>query len=166
MNKINGNEEFRTPILLLFLFSMLFVFEVLEVVKNIEAYGSIILSEPILFADDLFETITRICWFLIPFALLFGALKEKNLFLKLTYSLGSIPLFLTNPVINNLGFKSLYGIKIFIIFSVIMLLMKYLINTTDLYKRALREENKTDNQAAQKGQPGHSAFEHSGENDH
>ena len=145
MKNITGDEEFGTTIILLFLFSMLFVSEAREVVKNIETHGSIILSEPILFTGNLFETLTRFFWFFIPVAMLLGGIKEKDLFLKLTYFLGSIPLFLTTPVINKLGFKSLYVIKVLIMFAVLMCLIKYLINTTDLYKKALKKRGGTDN---------------------
>ncbi len=145
MKKITGDEDFGTPIFLFFLFSMLFVSEAREIVKNLETHGSIILSEPILFTDNIFETLTRFCWFFIPIAILLAATKEKDLFLKLTYFLGSVPLFLTTPVINKLGFKSLYVIKVLIMFTVIMCVMKYLINTTELYKKALKDKKQTDN---------------------
>jgi len=126
---------------------MLFIYEAREVVTNIETYGSILLSEPILFTDNLFETITRFCWFLIPLAILLGVIKEKDLFLKLIYFMGSIPLFLTTPVINKLGFKSLYVIKLLIMFAVLMCLIKYLINTMELYKKALNQMKNKDNQS-------------------
>jgi len=145
LKKITGNEDFGTPILLLFFFSMLFVYEVREVLINIETHGSIILSEPILFTDNLFETFTRFCWFLIPLAILLCVIKEKDLFLKLIYFLGSIPLFLTTPIINKIGFKSLYVIKLLIMFAVLMCLIKYLISTMELYKKALNQMNKIDN---------------------
>jgi len=148
LKKITGDEDFGTPIFLLFFFSMIFVLEAVGIMKNIEACGSIMLSEPILFTGNIFETLTRFCWFFIPVAILLAAIKEKDLFLKLTYSLGSIPLILTTPVINRLGFKSLYVIKVLIVFAVIMCAMKYLLNTTELYKKALKEKEEADNQAA------------------
>ena len=148
MKKITGDEDFGTPIFFLFLFSILFVFEAAEIMKNIEAYGSIILSKPILFTDNIFVTLTRFCWFFIPVAILLAAIKQKDLFLKLTYFLGSVPLVLTTPVINKLGFKSLYVIKVLIMFAVIMCVMRYLLNTTELYKKALKEKEEADNQAA------------------
>jgi hypothetical protein len=84
--------------------------------------------------------------FFIPAAVLLAAINQKELFLKLTYFLGSIPLVLTTPVIKKIGFKSLYAVKLLIIFAVIVFLMKYLFNTTSLYKKALKEQ--TDNEAA------------------
>ena len=78
MKKITGDEDFGTPIFFLILFSMLYVSEATEIIKNIEAHGSIILSEPILFTDNIFQTITRFCFFFIPIAILFAATKETN----------------------------------------------------------------------------------------
>lgn len=147
MRKITGEEDFETPIFFLFFFSILFVSEAVEIMKNTEACGSIMLSEPILFTNNRFETLNRFCWFFIPIAILLAAIKEKDLFLKLTYFLGSVPLFLTTPVINNLGFKSLHLIKVLIMFAVIICVMKYLFNTTALYKKALKEMEQTDNNA-------------------
>jgi hypothetical protein len=146
LKRITGNENFGVPIILLFFFSMLFISEATELVKSINAHGSIILSEPILFTNNAFETITRFCWFIIPFGIILVAIKENDLLLKLTYFLASLPLFLTAPVINKIGFKSIYVIKTLIIFAVIMCIMRYLINTTELYKKALKNIKETDNQ--------------------
>ena len=148
MKKITGDEDFETPIILLMFFSMLFISEANGIMKNIEAHGSIILSEPILFADNLFGTLARFSWFFIPVGILLVAIKEKDLLLKLTYFLGSIPLFLTTPVIQEFGFKSLYAIKVLILFCVMMFLGKYLINTANLYKKVLKEIEQTDNNSA------------------
>ena len=147
MKKITGDEDFGTPIFFLFFFSMLLVSEISEIMKNIEAHGSIILSMPILFTDNIFETLSRFCWFFIPAGIFLAALKERDLFLKLTYFLGSIPLVLTTPVINKLGFKSLYVIKVLIMFAVIMCVTKYLFKTTELYKKAFKKIKETDNKS-------------------
>ncbi len=118
--------------------------ETVEIMKNIGEHGSIILSKPILFTGNIFETINRFIWlFFLPLTILFSAIKEKDLLLKLTYLLSTIPFILTTPMINKLGFKSLYVIKIIIIFAVIMCLMKYLTNKTGQYKKVFKE--KTDN---------------------
>lgn len=130
------------------MYSMLWIYEVVGLTEKLNAYGSIVLTEPILFADNVFETIGNFCWFLMPTAIFFAALGQKQLFLKLTYLFGTLPLILTAPIINKLGYKSLYVIKLLITFAVIGCLMKYLINTTDLYKKALKQKTKTDNQAA------------------
>ena len=148
MKKITGDEDFRTPICFLVVFSMLFVTESVEIVKNIDAHGSIMLSEPILFTNNIFKTIIRFCWFSIAVILLLTAVKEEAIILKFTYSLGSLPFILIPPVINKTGFKSLYAIKFIIISIVIMTLMRYLINTTELYKKALKDKEQTNNKSA------------------
>lgn len=148
MKKITGNEDFGTPIIFLFLFSMLLVPEAQEIMKNIESHGSVILTEPILFTDNIFETLSRFCWFFVPTVIFITAIKEQNLFLKATYFLAAVPLVLTTQVINKFGFKGLYVIKVLIIFVVIMCLMKYLANTAELYKKALKAKTQTDDNVA------------------
>gem|GEM_PF-6022253 len=54
--------------------------------------------------------------------------------------MGAVSLFFTTPVINRLGFKSLYVIKVLVMFTVILCVMKYLINTTEQYKKALKDK--------------------------
>ena len=151
MKKITGDEDFGTPILLLFLFSMLYVSEMGELMKNLESHGSIIITEPILFADNIFKTLGNFCWFLVPTAIVVAAIREKHLFLRFTYFLGSVSLFLTAPVINKLGFKSLYVVKVLLIFVVTMCLLKYLFKTTEMYKRALKQKDEVANHAASDG---------------
>ncbi len=145
MKTITGKEDFKTPVILLFLFSMLFAVETRDLANNLNIYGSIILNEPIIFSKNIFDSIFRIGWFVIPITLIIAAIIEKNIFLKITYSLGSAPLILTTSVINKFGFKSLYYIKMLLLFIVSILIMRYLIDTTKLYKRALTEIQETDN---------------------
>ena len=148
LNKITGEEDFENPIFLLFLFSMMFVWEAYRIIDNLNTHESIILSEPVLFTDSILSTTLHFCWFLIPACIFYYAIKERHIFLKLTYILGTLPLIFTAPLINKLGYTSLYFIKILLIFAVIMCLMKYLINTMDLYKEALNQMKKTDNRVA------------------
>lgn len=143
-NKISGDEDFRTPILFLFMYSMLWVYGLVGIAEKLNAYGSIVINEPILFADNVFETIGNFCWFLLPAAIFFTAIYQKQLLLKFTYLFGILPLVLTDPVINKIGYKSLYIVKLFVTLAVIFFLMKYLINTTDLYKKALKHGTKAD----------------------
>ena len=145
MKKITGDEDFINPILLLFFYSMLIVGNTSELRENLEAHGSIILDEPILFTDNVFETLTRFCWFFIPAVILVMAIRERDPFLRLTYFLGSVPLVLTGPIINELGLKSLYVVKVLIILAVIMCLIRYLIYTTELYKKVLKQKQEKDN---------------------
>jgi len=145
LKRITGKEDFITPVTLLFFYSMLFAVETMELTKNIDSYGSIILNEPIIFSKNIFDTIFRISWFFIPFTIIIAAIIEKTTYLKITYSFGVMPLVLTTSVINKFGFKSVYYIKILALFIVAVLLMKYLISTTKLYKEALKEIKETDN---------------------
>ncbi len=124
---------------------MLFAIETKELANNLDSYGSIILNEPIIFSKNIFDTIFRISWFVIPFTLIIAALIEKNIFLKITFSLGAAPLILTTSVINQFGFKSLYYAKTLLLFIVAILLMRYLIDTAKLYQKALTEMQETDN---------------------
>lgn len=146
MKDITGEEDFITPITLLFMFSMLFIGEAMELTKNLEAHGSMILAEPVLCTDSVLETLSRFVWFLIPAAIVFAAIKENDLLLKIAYLFGAASLALTNPLINKLGFKILYFIKILIIFAVIMFLIKYLISKTNQYKQYFKE--RADNMSA------------------
>ena len=145
MKRITGKEDFKAPVILLFLFSMLFAAETKELANNLDSYGSIILNEPIIFSKNIFDTIFRISWFVIPFTLIIAAIIEKNIFLKITFSLGAAPLILTTSVINQFGFKSLYYAKTLLLFIVAILLMRYLIDTAKLYQIALTEIQETDN---------------------
>ena len=78
----------------------------------------------------------------------FAEISVTNNWLKKDWPIRCVPLILTPPIINKLGYKSLYVIKLFVMFVVIMCLMKYLINTADLHKKALKQMTITDNQAA------------------
>jgi len=147
LKEITGDEDFGTPIFFLFFFSMLFVSEATALMKNLNLHGSIILTKPILFSDNFFETLGNFCWFFLPASIFLSALIQKQIYLKITYSIGAFPLVLTSPVISKLGYKSLYVVNVIILFVVIMCLMKYLINTTELYKKALKQKKETDNQA-------------------
>ena len=123
------------------MYSMFWVAEVMGLVENLNSFGSVILTKPILLADNTLETIGNLCWFSMPVAIAFKAFAQTQLFLKITYLLGTLPFVLTSAVIDKLGFKSLYVIKVLIMFAVLMCLMKYLINTTDLYKKVLKEKD-------------------------
>lgn len=127
------------------MFSMLLVLEVQGLMENLATHGSVMLIKSILFSENIFETISNVSYFIMPAAVFWAALSQKQRFLKFTYLLGTLPLLFTAPIINKLGYKSLYVLKIFIIFAVILCLMKYLLNTTELYKKTFKQE--TDNQA-------------------
>jgi hypothetical protein len=145
LKNITGDEDLNTPLILLFMYSMMFIAECMGLMKNLDAYGSVILIEPILFADNIFETIGNLCWFSMSAAILYAALVQKQLFLKFTYLLGTLPFILTGPIINKLGYKSLHVIKVAVIFTVTMCLFKYLITTIKLYQDTIKKEGKADN---------------------
>ena len=146
LKKITGNEDLETPILLLPFYSLLFVSEANKVVDNLTNFGSIILSEPILFGENIFGTLGNLSWFFVAIMILIIAFKQKQLFLKVTYLLGTIPLILTEPVINKIGIKSLYFMKFISILLVIVCLINYLVKTIRLYQIALKNGGKTENQ--------------------
>ncbi len=148
MKNITGDEDFATPIIFLFLFSMFSIACIFEIQENMQAHGSIILSKPVLFSDSILETLSNFCWFFIPASIFLAALSQKHLFLKAIYFLGTIPLALTDPLINLIGYKSLYVIKPLIAFSVAVCLMIYLLKTTELYQKALKEAKAECTQAA------------------
>ncbi len=72
----------------------------------------------------------------------------KYISIGLLYFMGSVPLILTDPIVYKLGFKFLHLAKVLILFAVVMFLIKYLIGTTDLYKKVIEENIKPDNHAA------------------
>ena len=117
-----------------------------------------VLAKPILFGDNIFETFANFCWFFVPASIFISALIQKQIFLRMTYLLGTVPLVLNASVINKIGYKSLYVLKVVLLITVVVCLMKYLVNTTELYKKALKQKEGTDNQASA---PGGSQSHHS-----
>ena len=147
MNKITGKEELKTPIFFLFMFSLMLGVELGFLNNNLNSHGSIILSKPILFAENIFGTLGNFCLLFLSIYFLVIAFLQKNGFLKSSYLLGAFPLLLTSPAINKIGFKSLYFLKIATLFAVIMCLLKYLFKTIRLYQDILKQEWEADNKA-------------------
>ena len=119
---------------------MLFISDTNTILKDIVNSKSIMISSPIFFTGNTFETLIRFVWFLIPITIIFKAIKENNLLLKSSFVLGSISLFLTAPVINKVGIESLYTIRVLLLFVSITFVMKYLITTINRYKKAIKEK--------------------------
>ena len=140
MDKITGDESFNTPIIFLLFCAMLFISDTNTILKDIVNSKSIMISSPIFFTGNTFETLIRFVWFLIPITIIFKAIKENNLLLKSSFVLGSISLFLTAPVINKVGIESLYTIRVLLLFVSITFVMKYLITTINRYKKAIKEK--------------------------
>jgi hypothetical protein len=140
LKKITGNEDFSTPIILLFMFSMMLSLELRDLLHNLQGQASIMISEPAIFTDNIFETIARISWFTLPLIIAVAAIKEQHTFLKVTYFIGIWPLILTKPVIEKIGYKSLYALKAALIFITVLCLIGYLNKITILYKKAIKED--------------------------
>ena len=140
LDKITGDESFNTPIIFLLFCAMLFISDTNTILKDIVNSKSIMISSPIFFTGNTFETLIRFVWFLIPITIIFKAIKENNLLLKSSFVLGSISLFLTAPVINKVGIESLYTIRVLLLFVSITFVMKYLITTINRYKKAIKEK--------------------------
>lgn len=140
LKKITGNEDFLIPIILLFMFSMMLSLELRDLLPNMQGQASILISEPAIFTGNLFETIARISWFSLPLIIAVMAFKEQRAFLKVTYFIGIWPLILTKPVIEKIGYKSLYALKAALIFMTVLCLIGYLNKIAILYKEAIKED--------------------------
>jgi len=144
MKAITGEEDFYTPIIFLFIYSLALGMELRSLPENMNSAYSIILSEPILFADSIIKTINNfVQLFLLPSVIIFLAFKYQHYLLKIAFFLGAIPFILSDSIIIKLGYRSLFVLNVVIIFVVIMLLINYLTRTTRAYKTALKQ--KTDN---------------------
>ncbi len=140
MKTITGEEDFLIPILFLFVCSVTLGREVSMLYEN--WIGSVVLIEPILFADSISTTIYNFSKFLVPVGLFIVSLKQKSILLKITYILGTVPFILSNSVINKLGYKSLFEVKMAILFIVSVLLIIYLLRVTELYKIQLKQNTR------------------------
>lgn len=140
LKKITGNEDFSTPIILLFMFSMMLSLELRDLLHHMQGGASSLISEPVIFTGDIFGTMARISWFALPLIIGMMAIKAQGVFLKATYFIGIWPLVLTEPVIEKVGYRSLYAMKSALIFIMVLCLISYLNKTTSLYKRAMKED--------------------------
>ncbi len=128
MNK-NEVNDIQEPLCFLVIFSLALGLEVGNLDENLAAYGSTILSDPILFSESILETTGNILYFTVPIIIFITAFCKNNLTLKISYMLGSLVFVLLPSVINRLEFKSLYAVKIVTLIIIITLLMKYLKKT-------------------------------------
>ena len=105
------------------------------------------LDKPILFSDSILETIANLCFWALPIIILLAALNEKNPLLKTSYILGSLSFILMPSVINRLGLRSLYAVRIIFLFVAAMLLMKHLTKAVEFRQpTSTSKESDTDNQ--------------------
>ncbi len=137
LKKITGKEDLENPIFFLFFFSLVLGVDMGFLKDTLTAYGSIILSESIFSFGNL-------VWLFFALLFCFFAFKEKYFLLRISYLLGATSLILTPSVINLLGYKWIYFIKILAMFFAIIFLMKYFKETLKGYKAALiQKEDKT-----------------------
>ena len=143
---ING-DDFRGPLLFLFLFTLILGVELGRLSGDLHTHGSIMLDKPILFSDSILETIANVCFWALPIIILLAALNEKNPLLKTSYLLGSLSFILMPSVINRLGLRSLYAVRIIFLFVAAMLLMKHLTKAVEFRQpTSTSKESDTDNQ--------------------
>lgn len=122
------------------MFSMMLSLELKDLLQNFQGQGSILISEPAIFTGDIIETIARVSWFAMPLIIVVAAIKEQHAFLKATYFLAIWPLILTKPVIEKIGFRSLYALKVAFIFITVLFFIFYLNKLAMLYKKAMKED--------------------------
>ena len=133
--KITGKEDLRNPIFFLFFYSFMSGVDAGGLSKNLEAHGSFILVEPIF-------SFINLVWFYFAGFFMYLSFKNKFKILKFAYVLGGISFILTTPVISEIGYKSLYFVKIAIMFAVVGLTMKHLTDISGLYQSAFLQNDK------------------------
>ncbi len=127
---VNG----RNPIFFLFLFTLILGGELGGLSKNLESHGSVILVEPLF-------SIGNLIWLYFTGLFVFFSLKENIRMLKVAFFLGGVSFLFTESIINAIGYKSLYGVKIVILFVVTGLLLQYLQKTLKLNQASCSEKN-------------------------
>lgn len=118
MKKQNFKDG-RDTVFLLFFFSLVLGVELGGLSQNLNLYGSAILIEPLF-------SIMNLIWFFVGGTFIFFSVKENIWLHKIVYFLGGATFFLTDTIINVIGYKSLYGLKILILFTVTVVLMRHL----------------------------------------
>lgn len=138
-------KDYRgNPIFFLFFFSLFLGGELGSLSKNLESHGSIILVAPLLSFENLI-------WLYFSGLFVYFSFKEKSKILKLAYSLAGGSFLFTESVINKIGYKSLYAVKIVLLFAATILLLNYLLKIHKLYQSISLEKNddkSADNHAA------------------
>jgi hypothetical protein len=133
--KITGKEDLRNPIFFLSFFSLMSGAGIGSLSKDLESFGSVILGEPIF-------SFINLVWFYFAGLFIYYSFKDKLIILKFAYFLGSISFILTESVISGIGYKSLYFVKIAIMFVVVGLTMKHLTDISGLYQSAFLQNDK------------------------
>jgi len=120
--------------------------------KNLEQYGSVILTKPILISDNILLTIGNLFYLLVPVIIFLTAFAQKKLLLIIGYLFLAVGFILTPSVINKLGYKGLYAVQIIALSIALILFGKDLTNKIDFYKSGAlsKQDENSDNQAAAK----------------
>jgi len=127
-------DDLGSPILFLFFYSLLLGAELGGLSKNLESYGSIILVAPLLSFENLI-------WLYLFCLFVYSSFKENSRILKFAYFLGGLSFLFNESVINKIGHKSLYAVKIALLFAATILLLNYLTKTVKQYQSILLEKN-------------------------
>jgi hypothetical protein len=124
----------RNPIFFLFLFSLILGCELGGLSKNLDSHGSVLLIKPL-------WSFGNLIWLYFAGLFVFFSFKEHIRILKVAYFLGGVSFLFTESVINIIGYKSLYGVKIILLFTVTLLLLQYLQKLTKLYQASCSKKN-------------------------
>ena len=125
--KLSDKKTLQDPIILLWFFSLIMGMELGSLSKNLESHGSIILVEPLFSFGNLI-------WFYFAVSFLYFSFREEIKVLKIACILGGISFIFTETVVAKIGYKSLYAIKILLLFAVTMLLLNHLLKIKKLYR--------------------------------
>ncbi len=134
LKKINEMNDTNGPLLILVLSALSLGTKLGFLSKDLEQYGSVIFTKPILISDSIFLTIANIITLLIPVIIFLTAFAQKNMLLIIAYLFVAVGFILKPSVINKLGYKSLYAVQIISLFIALILLGKYLTDKIDFYK--------------------------------
>jgi hypothetical protein len=139
LDKIPSQDNLKEAIFFLVLFSLLAGIEAGHLNNNFDSHGSILLHTSIFSIINLFSLYFAAC-------LIYYSCKEKNTLPRISYVFGAISFLLTADMISYLGYKSLYFIKILILFIAVGCLTKYMLRTFQSYNDLLlKNKNNSDN---------------------
>ena len=142
LKKIIDIDDTKGPLFFLVISAFLLSTNLCLLRDNLERCGSVILTEPILIADNIFLTLANILYLCCVVIMFITAFAQKYWMLIISYFLVSVSFLLNTDIINKLGYKSLYAVKIIALFIVVMLLSKYLSDKIDYYKAAALSKKK------------------------
>jgi hypothetical protein len=142
LKKIIEIDDTKGPLFFLVISALLLGTNLGFLLENLERCGSVIFTEPIFKADNIFLTFSNILHLCIVAIIFIAAFAQKYWLLKISYFLVSLSLLLKTNFINKIGYKSLYAVKIIALFIVVMILSKYLSDKIDYYKSVALSKQK------------------------